>query len=369
MITRKKPLILVADDEERNLRLMEALLVPMGYEVVMAHDGRQAVEKVYESFPDVVLLDIMMPEMSGYEVAGKIKEDQLTCIIPVVMVTNLSNVEDRVKALQSGADDFLSKPVDKLELKARISSLVKVKAYNDHVRNYQETLEAEVRKRTTQLEGAYKQIKEASHETIYRLCRAAEYKDDNTAGHIHRVSNYAVKIAEKIGLNKKTTGSILLSAPMHDIGKIGVPDHILRKPGKLTADEWEIMKQHTCFGGKILEGSRVGYIRLAEVIALTHHEKWDGTGYPLGLKGRKIPLVGRIMAIADVFDALTSPRPYKKAFGVYESFGIIRRGRGNHFDPHLVDAFFSVTDEILKVKEIYADDGMQNNYSTNIFGI
>lgn len=366
---RDKPVILVVDDEERNLRLMEALLVPMGYEIIMAQNGKQALEKVNESSPDVVLLDIMMPKMDGYEVAKQIKMNKQTRIIPIVMVTNLGNVEDRVKALRSGADDFLSKPVDKVELMARVSSLVKVKAYNDHMRDYQEKLEAEVNKRTYQLNAAFKKIKMASHETIYRLCRAAEYKDDNTAGHIHRVSNYAALISEKIGLKKKTTESILLSAPMHDVGKIGVPDHILQKPGKLTPDEWEIMKQHTYFGSKILEGSQVGYIRLAEVIALTHHEKWDGSGYPMGLKGNKIPLVGRIMAIADVFDALTSRRPYKKPFSVQDSFDIIKQGYGNHFDPDLVNAFFSITAQILDVKEKYADDDIHTNYSANIFGI
>ncbi len=353
---RTKPLILVVDDEERNLRLIEAMLLPMGYEIAIAQNGEEALQKVDECFPDVILLDIMMPLMDGYEVARRIKKNPHTRIIPVVMVTNLGDVKDRVKAIEAGADDFLSKPVEKVELKARVSSLVKVKAYNDHMRTYQEKLESEVNKRTDQLRVALKKIKQASHETIYRLCRAAEYKDDNTAGHIHRVSNYAALVAAKLGLRKKTTESILLAAPMHDIGKIGVPDHILQKPGKLTPDEWEIMKMHTLYGSKILEGSHVGYIRFAEVIALTHHEKWDGSGYPFGIKGDKIPLVGRIMAIADVFDALTSRRPYKKAFSVEKSFEIINQGRGTHFDPDIVDAFFSITGQILEVKEKYTDE-------------
>lgn len=353
---RTEPLILVVDDEERNLRLIEAMLLPMGYEIAIAQNGEEALQKVDECFPDVILLDIMMPLMDGYEVARRIKKNPHTRIIPVVMVTNLGDVKDRVKAIEAGADDFLSKPVEKVELKARVSSLVKVKAYNDHMRTYQEKLESEVNKRTDQLRVALKKIKQASHETIYRLCRAAEYKDDNTAGHIHRVSNYAALVAAKLGLRKKTTESILLAAPMHDIGKIGVPDHILQKPGKLTPDEWEIMKMHTLYGSKILEGSHVGYIRFAEVIALTHHEKWDGSGYPFGIKGDKIPLVGRIMAIADVFDALTSRRPYKKAFSVEKSFEIINQGRGTHFDPDIVDAFFSITGQILEVKEKYTDE-------------
>ena len=353
---KNKPKIMVVDDEQRNLRLMEALLFPLGYDLLLANSGEQALEMVMEYSPDVILLDIMMPKMDGFEVARRMKGNENTCMIPVVMVTNLSDVEDRVKALQAGADDFLSKPVDQLELRARVSSLVKVKAYNDHLRTYQEKLEIEVTERTQQLRLAMKQLRRASCETIYRLSRAAEHKDEDTAGHIQRVSHYAALISREIGLKEKTTESILLAAPMHDIGKIGVPDHILQKPGKLTPEEWTIMKRHTLFGAEILEGSKVGFIRLAEVIALTHHEKWDGSGYPYGLAGKKIPLVGRIMALADVFDALTSKRPYKEPFSVEKSLDIIEKGRSNHFDPHLADVFLSLRNDILEIREKYSED-------------
>jgi len=353
---KQKSKVLVVDDEDRILRLMEALLTPLGYEVLLAHDGEDAVQKVREIPPDLILLDIMMPKMNGFEVARRLKENENTQIIPIVMVTALTAVEDRIKALEAGADDFLTKPVDKTELKARVHSLLKVKAYNDHMRDYQKKLEAEVTKRTAQLKRAFEKIKVASLDTIHRLSRAAEYKDEDTGAHIHRMSNYATAVARKMGQSDRTVESILYAAPMHDAGKIGIPDRILLKPGKLNPDEWEIMKQHTTIGGMILEGSDAGFIKLAEVIALTHHERWDGSGYPRGLKGPKIPLVGRITSIADVFDALTSKRPYKEPFSLEKSFDIIKTGRGKHFDPGVVDAFFSVKDEILAIKQKHKDE-------------
>lgn len=349
--------ILVVDDENNNLKLMEAMLVPLGYEVILAKDGEQALEKVHLTAPDLILLDIMMPGMDGFEVARRLKEDEETKIIPIVMVTVLKEVEDRVKALEVGADDFLNKPVDILELKARVQSLLKVKAYNDHMRTHQKELEGEVAKRTEQLRQAFEKIKKASLETIYRLSRAAEYRDEDTGAHIQRISHYSAAIARKLGLNERTVESILYATPMHDVGKIGIPDRILLKPGKLDPDEWEIMKQHTIMGGGILKGPDAGFIKLAEAIALTHHEKWDGSGYPEGLKGVKINQAGRITAISDVFDALTSKRPYKEPFSLEKSFAIIKEGRGKHFDPDVVDAFFAVQDEILSMKDKYKDEG------------
>jgi putative two-component system response regulator len=351
-----KSKILIVDDNERNLRLIEAMLFPLGYEVILAQDGEEALEKVKEVSPDVILLDIMMPKMDGFEVARQLKEKEDTSIIPIVMVTALREVEDRVKALEAGADDFLTKPIEKTELRARVSSLLKVKAYNDHMRNYQKELEAEVTRRTEQLRQAFEKIKEASLDTIYRLSRAAEYKDEDTGAHIQRMSHYAAAVAGKMGLNRETVETILYAAPMHDVGKIGIPDYILLKPGKLDTNEWVIMKQHTVIGAKILEGSEAQFIELAKVIALSHHEKWDGSGYPKGLKGSKIPLAGRITAIADVFDALTSKRPYKEPFSLERSFNIIKESRGSQFDPEVVDAFFAVEDEILSIREKYKDE-------------
>jgi putative two-component system response regulator len=362
----KKAKILVVDDEDRNLRLMTLLLTPFGYDVLTASNGREALEKVHVSPPDVILLDIMMPQVDGFEVARQLKEEEETKIIPIVMVTALNEVEDRVKALEAGADDFLSKPVDKTELRARVQSLLRVKAYNDHMRNYQQELEAEVAKRTIQLRQAFKKLKEVSLESICHLCRAAEYKDEYTADHIKRMSFYAFAVARKMGLNKQTVEDLLYTAPMHDAGKIGIPDHILLKPGKLNKKEWEIMRQHTTMGAKILAGSGAKFIKLAQTIALTHHEKWDGSGYPKGLKGSKIPLVGRIAAIADVFDALTSRRPYRmRPFSLEEAFNYIREERGRHFDPKVVDAFFAAKDEILWIKENIEVNVEKLHFKTN----
>ena len=352
----KLPRILVVDDEDRNLRLMKALLAPLGYAVELARDGEEAITKATESPPDLILLDVMMPKLDGFEVARRLKKGAATRIIPIVMVTALDNVGDRVRALDAGADDFLAKPVDKTELRARVRTLLKVKAYNDHMRDYQRELEAEVAKRTAALEQAFQEIKKASLETIYRLSRAAEYKDEETGAHILRMSHYSAAVARKLGLSDHDVESILYAAPLHDIGKIGIPDRILLKPGKLDPDEWEIMKQHTIIGGRILEHSSAAVIKLGETIALAHHEKWDGSGYPRGLASEQIPLAGRITAIADVFDALTSKRPYKEPFSVEKSFAIIRDGRGTHFDPAIVDAFFSITDEILAIKERFRSE-------------
>jgi putative two-component system response regulator len=351
----KKPIILIADDEDRNRRLMEALLLPMGYEVLKAVNGKDAIEKAKETSPDVILMDVMMPVMDGFEAVNVLKQDEETRIIPVVMVTALREVSDRVKALEAGADDFLSKPIDKTELRTRVQTLVKVKAYNDHLRNYQKQLETEVALKTIQLQKTLDALQIASLDFIRRLSRAAEYKDEDTGAHIERMSRYSEVVAQKMGLDGKTIERILYAAPMHDVGKIGISDKILLKPGKLDPDEWEIMKQHTTIGARILSGSRAGIVRLAEVIALTHHERWDGSGYPRGLKGARIPLVGRITAIADVFDALTTRRPYKKPFSVEKSFAIIQESKGSHFDPDVVNAFFAVQYEILAIKNEYQE--------------
>ncbi|MBF0497241.1 MAG: two-component system response regulator [Deltaproteobacteria bacterium] len=348
--------VLVVDDEDRNLRLMEAMLIPLGYEVGLAADGEAALTRVKDSPPDVILLDIMMPKMDGFEVARRIKSDEETRFIPIVMVTALKDVEDRVKALEAGADDFLTKPVDKVELRARVRSLLKVKAYNDHMRSYQQHLEQEVARRTEQLERAIKRINTASLETIFILSRAAEHKDEDTGSHIKRMANYSAAVARKMGLPDRTVEAILYAAPMHDVGKIGIPDNILLKPARLTYEECEIMKTHTTIGAHILTTSLQGFLQFGKVIAMTHHEKWDGGGYPLGLKGKKIPLAGRIVAIADVFDALTSKRPYKEAFPLEKSYGIIRESRGTHFDPDVVDAFFAIEEEILTIKNRYKDE-------------
>ncbi len=349
--------ILVVDDEELNRELLEDLLTPLGYQVTTSPDGASALEAVAADPPDVILLDVMMPGMDGFEVARRLKQDEATLGIPIVMVTALKAVEDRVRALDAGANDFLSKPVDKVELQATVASQVKVKAYHDFMQNYQAKLESEVSQRTEQLRQTMGKLKQASLDTIMRLARAAEYKDEDTGAHILRMSSYGAAVARHMGLGEEVAQWILYAAPMHDVGKIGIPDHILLKPGPLDDAEWEIMKTHTIIGGRILSGAKAGYLKLAEIIALTHHERWDGAGYPRGLKGKETPLVGRITAISDVFDALTSRRPYKEPFSLEKSFGIIQEERGTHFDPEVVDAFFEVKEEILSIREKYGHHG------------
>jgi len=354
--------ILIVDDEEMGRRLLNTFLTRLGYEVIEAFDGVHALEQVQATAPDLILLDINMPRMDGLEVARRLKEASATKVIPIVIVSSVSDLEGRVKALEAGVDDFLAKPVDRTELRARVQSLLKVKAYNDHLLNYQKELEAEVARRTDQLRRAYEELKDASVklkraslDTVFRLSQAAEYKDEETGSHIKRMGYYSATIARRLQMSEEEIESILYAAPMHDIGKIGIPDRILLKPGKLDPDEWEIMKQHTLIGSHLLKGSDSFLISMAEIIAVTHHEKWDGSGYPKSLKGTDIPLVGRITAIADVFDALTSKRPYKEPYPFEKALAIIKESRENHFDPTVVDAFLAEINKILEIRQSWSE--------------
>jgi putative two-component system response regulator len=342
--------ILAVDDEERNLLVIKAMLAPLGHEIVLARDGYEGLAIASQDHIDLILLDVTMPGIDGFKVASQLKHNEATKMIPIVMVTALGDVEHRVKALEAGADDFLCKPVDSTELQVRVRTLLQVKAYHDHMRNYQQELETEVTKRTAELAAAFRKLRTSAMDTVNRLSAAAEYRDEDTGSHIVRIGLSAAAIARTLGLDADTVDRMLYSAPMHDIGKIGIPDHILLKPGKLDPDEWTIMKQHTLIGAKILAGSDHGFIQTGEQIARTHHEKWDGSGYPEGLSGPDIPIEGRITAIADVFDALTTERPYKEAFSLEKSLGIVVDGRGTHFDPEVVDAFLESKDEILAIK-------------------
>jgi len=348
-MTNSKWKVLVVDDEPNNLQLLGQILQEQ-YQLSFATDGAKALDAAWKVKPDIILLDIMMPGMDGYEVCRRLKVDPETSKIPVIFVTAMGEMEDERRGFEVGGVDYITKPVSRPIVQARVRT---------HLALYDQNrlLEEMVQQRTKQLRQAFEKIKTASLDTIHRLSRAAEYKDEDTGAHILRMSNYSAAVARKMGLNEKTVESILYAAPMHDIGKIGTPDRILLKPGKLDPDEWAIMKQHAANGARILEGSDADFIKLGEVIALTHHEKWDGSGYPKGLKGKEIPKVGRIVAIADVFDALTTKRPYKEPFSLEKSYGIIKESKGSHFDPDVVDAFFAVEDEILQIKEKYKDKG------------
>ena len=351
----EKAKILVVDDEEPNRRLMRALLEPLGYAVSYARDGFDALEKVREAPPDLILMDQLMPRMGGLEVTRALKASEETRIIPIVVVTGLRDLDDKVNAFQAGADDFLTKPFERVELQARIASLLKVKAYNEQRRRYQKELEAEVEKRTRQVQETLARLRASSLEMVYRLSRAAEFRDEDTGAHLKRISHYAAAVARRMGLNERTVDAILYASPMHDVGKIGIPDAILLKPGRLDAKEMQIMQMHTIIGAQILHGSTEGFLKLGEVIALTHHERWDGTGYPRKLSKTAVPIAGNITSIVDVFDALISKRPYKEAFPPEKALAIITEGRERLFHPDVYDAFFSVTDELMRIKSQFAD--------------
>jgi putative two-component system response regulator len=364
--------ILVIEDDLMNNRLLTTILTRLGYTADAAFDGLSGLAKVESSPPDLILLDLDLPGVDGYEVARRLKHSVKTRIIPIVVVSSFAEVENRIRALDAGADDFLSKPIDQVELRARVQSLLKVKVYNDHMVSHQKILEEEVNKRTHQLRQAFddlktasEKVKQAALDTTFRLAQAGEYKDAETGSHIKRMGYYTEAIAKAMPLAPQDIEAILYAAPMHDIGKIGIPDMILLKPGSLDEQEWKIMKQHTIIGGNILSGSDSYVIQMAEQIALEHHEKWDGSGYPKGLKGPAITLWGRISAIADVFDALTTSRPYKKAFPLEYSLEILEKSRGGHFDPGVVDAFFSIKEEILSIRMKYDEPDSEKDSSTS----
>ncbi len=349
--------ILIVDDEELNRELLEDLIASFGHEPEMARDGIEALAMMKLDI-DLVLLDVMMPGMDGFEVAKRIRENVDFSDLPIIMVTALTSKEDRLRAVEAGANDFITKPIDKTELKVRTASLLKMKEAQDAIKRYKAELEKKVEQRTAELRLALQDTAEAQRkthqahlETIQRLAIAAEYKDEDTAAHIHRMSNYCAIIARGLHLSPSEQEIILHASPMHDVGKIGIADAILLKPDKLYEDEWDIIKQHSTIGYRILSGSSSELLQVGEIIALSHHEKWDGSGYPKGLVGENIHLFGRICAVADVFDALTSTRPYKKAFSNEKAYEILRESRGTHFDPKVLDVFFERLDEVVSIQK------------------
>ena len=353
--------ILVVDDDPVNLMLLEAILQQLGYNVSKAATGKEALEKATTEKPSIILLDVMLPDISGFEVCKTLKSKRELSTIPIVMVTALGDRESKLKGLEAGADEYLIKPIDRVEILLRVKNLLKVKAYNDYLEGIKDLLEREVNKRTQELQEAYRKLDDAYLEIIQRLGRAAEYRDDETGEHIQRMSRYCQILAREMGLSLEHQKEILYAAPMHDVGKIGIPDSILLKKGPLTPEEFEIMKQHTIIGAQILSGSKHPVLKMAEIMALTHHEKWDGTGYPQGLKGQEIPLEGRICGLADVFEACTSHRVYRPAMKKEEVLKIIRQGSGKHFDPRIVEAFFDVLPEIEEIKRTCQDSKVKDS--------
>ena len=331
-----KSRVLVVDDDAPTRYLLEILLRNEGLETALVENGQQALEVVSTFKPHLILLDLMMPGMTGFEVAAKLKMNPDTHSIPIIMVSALEDRASRLQGLQAGAEEFLTKPIDQLDLQIRVRNLLRLKELNDFLESHNQTLEAKVQERTSELRKSFV-------ESIFTLIRAAEFRDDETGDHVKRISHYSHELAIQMGMDKEFCDHIFYASPMHDIGKIGIPDHILLKTESLDADEWVIMKNHTAIGSQILASNSSPYLRMGQDIALGHHERWDGSGYPGGIRGENIPLPARIMQLADVYDALRSKRPYKPAFGHAQAVDIILKGdmrtMPSHFDPAVLDAF------------------------------
>jgi putative two-component system response regulator len=331
--------ILIADDEEPSVRLIEHILEKAGLRnYTSTTDARQVARLCSSLQPDLLLLDLQMPHHDGFEVMAQLqKELSPQSYLPILVLTADITAEAKKRALASGANDFLSKPLDGTEVVLRINNLLQTRWLHGELRRQNEALEIKVQERTRQLADAQLEI-------LQRLAVAAEYRDDNTGEHTQRVSKLSAMIARGLGHSEEEIEVLRLAATLHDVGKIGVPDHVLMKPGRLTVEEFEIIKLHTNIGAEILGGSNFSILQLAREIALSHNDRWNGTGYPNGLKGSAIPLSGRIVALADVFDALTHDRPYKRAWRLDEAIAEIKRLSGLQFDPQLVSILLSIID-------------------------
>ncbi len=354
--------IVIIDDIPSNLSYFDDALNEYGYDTIKAANGRIGLDKIIATLPDLILTDVNMPEMDGYELCEEVKKNPATSNIPIILVTAQDDRESLVRGLRIGADDFLIKPVNPSELQARVRNLLLVKDYRDHMKRYTAELETQVGVRTRELHKAFDQLRQVNFQlkgstldTIRRLSTAAEYRDTATGAHIWRISHYSQLIAREMELSPDEVEDILYASPMHDIGKIATPDHILLKPGKLTEAEWSIMEEHTLIGEQILNGSNQTLLAMAGDIASGHHERWDGSGYPRGLSGEDIPLSARITAVADVFDALTTERVYKDAWTSDKAFKYIKEKSGSHFDPRCVDAFLDSSVEVLRIQQTSPD--------------
>lgn len=347
--------ILIVDDNQINVLLLERILQAAGYTNVKSLLDPRDVMELYEEWrPDCVLLDIKMPHMDGFMVMEELKKIELDSYIPVLVLTANQDHETRITALNTGAKDFLNKPFDRIEALNRIRNLIEVRLLHNEVRDQNASLEEKVAERT-------KEIHNTRLEIIRRLGRASEYKDNETGLHIIRMSKVSQVVGLTYGLNEKHADLLLHASPMHDVGKIGIPDSILLKPGKLDADEWRIMKTHTNIGFEILSDSDSDLLLMAQNIAIGHHEKWDGSGYPKGLKGEEIPIEARIAAVADVFDALTSERPYKKAWPVEDAIALLKDQKGKHFQAELIDIFLEKLDSVIEITEELRDEPLLHN--------
>jgi putative two-component system response regulator len=369
--TTKCARIMIVDAEPINIKVVQKYLQGHGYSnFVTTTDATQVIELLRTQHPDIVLLDIMMPEVSGIEILHQVRTDRQLSRIPVVILTAVGDARIKQKALELGATDFLTKPVDPSELVLRVGNALVVKAHYDYLANYSVQLERQVRARTAELMASRRGL-------VQTLARAAEYRDNETAHHITRVGRYVGIIAKELGMSGEIVDLLEEASLLHDVGKIGIPDAILLKPGSLTDAQRETMRQHCAFGRRIIQqlpdsvaersgtssqlhliepGNATAWlIPVAVTITQTHHEHWDGGGYPMGLRGEQIPLEGRITAVADVFDALSNKRPYKQAYPFNQCIAMMERERGTHFDPTVLDAFLRRRDQVMQVGIDLAD--------------
>ncbi len=367
------PKILVVDDLAENVTLLNRFLTPKGYLVESASDGAEALDKVAAAPPDLILLDLVLPKIDGFEVCQRLKGEPKTRHIPVIIITGMLDREANIKAVQAGADDFVMKPFDATLLLARIHTSLEAKRLQDQVIEYQrqlegynETLEKRIAERTAQLART-------QQAAVFSLAKLAESRDTETGEHLERIRSYTRAVGEHMARSsayrEQVTDTFLealyQSSPLHDIGKVGVPDRILLKPGKLTGPEWSVMKTHTTMGGDTLKAANLeaghdAFLAMGQDIAFYHHERWDGTGYPMGLKGTEIPLAARIVALADVYDALCSKRPYKDPLPHEKSKAIILEGRGTHFDPEVISTFLEIEKDFIRIHEEMDDSGKQS---------
>jgi putative two-component system response regulator len=376
------PKIAIVDDQPINVAVVQKHLKMAGYaQFVTTTDAREAMDLIVREWPDVVLLDIMMPYRSGLDILADLRRDDRFSDLPVIILTAASERQTKLDALKLGATEFLHKPFDAVELETRLRNVLVLKAHQDRLKNYAWELEIEVAARSTELAEMHREV-------VRCLARVGEFRDNDTGKHVVRVGKYAAIVARCLGLNPEFVERIGEAAALHDIGKVAIPDAILLKPGKLGEAEFATMKGHCEYGRRVCSQetagddqgfvshattghsicnmSRAPVLQMAAVIAHTHHERWDGTGYPQGLSGEQIPLEGRITAVADVFDALTNARPYKPPFPLEASLEIIRAQRGTQFDPKVVDAFFAGLDQIISVYYEHHEDGRQSGQGPSV---
>lgn len=343
-------LIVIVDDTPLNLTLMETMVRRQpGCRALPFADPRAGLAWCEENEPDLIIVDYMMPELDGLEFIRRVRSCHDRDDVPILMVTANSERRTRYDALECGANDFLTKPIDLHEFEPRVRNMLKLREAHLQTQQRANTLAEAVRIATSEVHAR-------ERETITRLARAAEFRDPETGAHIQRMSHYAALIARQLGCDDQYADAILQAAPMHDVGKLGIPDHILLKAGRLTTEEFEVMKRHPTIGHDILKDSSSSIVQLGARIALTHHEKFDGSGYPAGLAGESIPQEGRIVAVADVFDALTSTRPYKPTWPYDKAIALLRGGRGSHFEPACVDALLQSWSEVMDIRARFDDD-------------